>query len=121
LGVGLAGEKWVLPPPETVIGSVAQETFRAHALGYPRTTVLATPLEVRISLLATGNFLTILPASALRHPAGRPGIKVLPVKLPIARVPNGIVTMTNRALTSVARSFIEKCHEVAKAPARAPL
>ena len=101
----LAGERWVLPPPETVIGSVAQEAFRAYALGYPKTSVVATPLEVRMRLLATGNFLTILPASALRLPTGRPEIKALPVQLPIARVPNGIVTMTNRALTPVARSL----------------
>jgi DNA-binding transcriptional LysR family regulator len=114
----LAGERWVLPPPETVIGSVAQEAFRAHALGYPRTAVVATPLEVRISLLATGNFLTILPASALRLPTSRPEIKALPVELPIARVPNGIVTMRNRALTPVARSFVEKCRDVDKALAR---
>jgi DNA-binding transcriptional LysR family regulator len=116
--VELAGERWVLPPPETVIGTVAQEAFRAHALGYPRTSVVATPLEVRMRLLATGNFLTILPASALRLPTGRPEIKALPVELPIARVPNGIVTMTNRALTPVARSFVEKCREVVLARAQ---
>jgi DNA-binding transcriptional LysR family regulator len=117
----LAGERWVLPPPDTVIGSVAREAFRAHGLGYPRTAVVATPLEVRISLLAKGNFLTILPASALRLPTRRPEIKALPFELPIARVPNGIVTMTNRALTPVARSFVEKCSEVAKTRARAQL
>jgi DNA-binding transcriptional LysR family regulator len=115
----LAGESWVLPPPDTVIGAVAQEAFRTHALGYPRTAVVATPLELRISLLAKGNFLTILPASALQLPTRRPEIKALPLELPIARVPNGIVTMTNRALTPVARSFVEKCREVAKTLARA--
>ena len=51
--------------------------------------------EVRTSLLATGRFVTIFPASALRFPAQRPEIKVLPVQLPMARLPNGIVTLKN--------------------------
>jgi DNA-binding transcriptional LysR family regulator len=114
----LVRESWVLPPPETVIGSVATEAFRAGKLEYPRTTVVATPPEVRISLLATGHFLTILPASALQFPTGRPEIKVLPVELPIAQVPNGIVTMKNRALSPVAKLLIEKSREVARPLAR---
>jgi DNA-binding transcriptional LysR family regulator len=110
----LAGEPWVLPPPDTVIGSVARETFRAQGLDYPRTVVIATPPEVRISLLTKGHFLTILPASALRFPIGRSEIKALPVKMPVARVPNGIVTMANRPLSPLARLFAEKSREVAK-------
>ena len=35
--------------------------------------------EVRMSLLATGRFLTIFPASALRFPASRSEVKVLHV------------------------------------------
>ena len=72
------------------------------------------PAEVRISLLATGRFLTIFSASALRFPTRRPEIKVLPVELPIARVPIGIVTLKNRTLSPVARLFIEHAREVAK-------
>ena len=83
-----SNESWVLPPPESVIGSVVMEAFRASGLDYPRTTVVTDSPEVRISLLATGRFLTIFPASALRFPTRRPEIKVLPVELPMARVPN---------------------------------
>ena len=69
---------------------------------------------MRISLLATGRFLTIFPASVLRFPTKRPEIKVLPVELPIARVPIGIVTLKNRTLSPVAQLFIEHAREVAK-------
>ena len=57
----LVNEPWVLPPPASVVGSVAMEAFRASGLDYPRVTVVAVPPEVRISLLASGRFLTIVP------------------------------------------------------------
>ena len=110
----LVNEPWALPPPESAIGSVAMEAFRASGLDYPRATVVTDSPEVRISLLATGRFLTIFPASVLRFPTKRPEIKVLPVELPMARVPVGIVTLKNRTLSPVAQLFIEHAREVAK-------
>ncbi len=71
-----------------------------------------------MSLLASGRFVTILPASTLKFPAVRSEIKVLPVQLPMARVPNGIVTLKSRALSSVAQLFIDCAREVAKTPAK---
>jgi DNA-binding transcriptional LysR family regulator len=110
----LANESWVLPSPESVVGSVAKEAFRISGADYPRVTVTAGPPEVRLSLLATGRFLTIVPASALRFPTARPELKVLPIELATARVPVGIVTVKNRALTPVPQLFIEYAREVAK-------
>jgi DNA-binding transcriptional LysR family regulator len=109
----LVSASWVLPPPESVIGSVAAETFRASGLDYPRVTVVTVPREVRMSLVATGRFLTILPKSALRFSSGSREVKVLPVKLPFSRGPIGIVTLKNRTLSPVARLFIEHAREVA--------
>ena len=74
----LVNEPWVLPPPESVIGSVAMEAFRTSGLDYPRTTVVAISPEVRISLLATGRFLTIFPMSELRFPPGVPSSRSCP-------------------------------------------
>jgi DNA-binding transcriptional LysR family regulator len=114
----LASESWTLPPPENVIASVAREAFRVSRIDFPRVTVFTSPPEMRMSLLATGRFLTIFPASALRFAAGRPQIKVLPVNLPHTRVPTGIVTLKNRTLSPVARLFIEHAREVAKPMAK---
>jgi DNA-binding transcriptional LysR family regulator len=110
----LVNELWVLPPPGSGIASLAMEAFRASGLGYPRTTVVTDSPQVRMSLLATGRFVTILPSSALKFPAKRSELKVLPVKLPMVRVPNGIVTLKNRALSPVAQLFIEHARDVAK-------
>jgi DNA-binding transcriptional LysR family regulator len=110
----LANEPWVLPPPESVIGSIAKEAFRGSGLDYPRTTVVTDSPQVRVSLLATGRFVTILPASALRFPAGHPEINVLPVRLPTAHLENGIITLRGRTLSPVAQLFIDCAREVAK-------
>jgi DNA-binding transcriptional LysR family regulator len=107
-------EPWVLPPPDSVIGLVAMEAFGASGLKYPRTTVITLPAEVRISLLATGRFLSIFPASLLRFPITRTGLKAMPVNQAFTRVPVGIVTLKNRTINPLAQLFIEHAREVAK-------
>ena len=110
----LVSETWVLPPPGSVIASVVMEAFRARGLDYPRTTVVTESSEVRTSLLATGRFVTIFPASALRFSPRRLEVKALPVELPMAHLPNGIVVPKTRALSPVAQLFIDCAREVAK-------
>lgn len=110
----LENESWTLPPPDSVIGAVATDAFRTAGLKHPRTTAVVTSPEVRTSLVASGRFLTIFPMSLLRFSTRRPELKVLPLKLPHARVPIGIVTVKNRTLSPVAKLFIEHAREVAK-------
>ncbi|HKW37747.1 MAG TPA: LysR family transcriptional regulator [Burkholderiales bacterium] len=110
----LAGESWTLPPPGSAIASIAMEAFRAGGLDYPRTTVVADSPEARISLVGTGRFITIFPASISKFPTMRPEIRILPVELPMARVQNVIVTLKNRALSPVAKLFVERAREDAR-------
>ena len=114
----LVNEPWVLPPPESSLASVAVEAFRNSGLDFPRATVFAVSPEVRIGLMALGRFLTIFPTSVLKFPTKRPGINVLPVKLPVSRAPVGTVTLKNRTLSPVARMFIEEAREAAKTLAK---
>jgi len=110
----LVNESWALPSPERAFGPIYVDAFRAEGLDYPRATIFTISPEARISLVATGRFLSIVPASILRFPRPRPEIKVLPVKLSVARVPFGIVTLRNRTLSPVAELFVEHAREVAK-------
>ena len=116
----LVNESWVLPPPESAISAIAKQAFAASGLDYPCATAITLTPEVRMSLLATGRFITIFPASTVRFSARRSEIKVLPVKLPMARVPSGIVTLRNRSLSPVARLFIDAARAVAKTAAKDP-
>jgi DNA-binding transcriptional LysR family regulator len=110
----LLNESWTLPPPKSVIATVAMEVFRVSGLDYPRTIVVADNAQARIGLVATGRFITILQASALRFPIGQPDIRALSVEPQMAEVPVGIVTLKNRTLSPVAQLFIEHAREVAR-------
>lgn len=110
----LVNESWVLPPPESAISSIAMHAFTASGVDYPRPAVVTLTPEVRMSLVATGRFITIFPASTARLSVRRSEIKVLPVKLPLDRVPTGIVTLKNRRLSAVAKLFIASARGVAK-------
>jgi DNA-binding transcriptional LysR family regulator len=110
----LANERWVLPPPGSGIWWAATESFRKSGLDFPGATVVADLPEIRVGLVATGPFLTIFPASVLRFPTRRQGIKILSVELPVSGVPVGIVTLKNRVLSPVASLFSEHAREIAK-------
>jgi DNA-binding transcriptional LysR family regulator len=114
----LENQLWALPPPESVVGLIETKAFRARGLNYPHGTVLTTPADVLISQLATGRFLTIVPASVLRFPISRTDIKVLPVGLPTTRVSIGTVTLKNRTLSPVAKLFVDTVREIVKRMAR---
>ena len=110
----LMNERWVLPPPDNVVGSVILKAFRAHGLDYPRTTVFSDSPHVRLSLVSTGRFLSIFPASVLRFSADHAGLKALRVQPPLPSVPVGIFTLKNRLLGAAARLFIDQAREAAK-------
>ena len=103
----MADEPWVLPP-------IGIEAFHGRGLDCPRRTVFTNSSEAHMSLLATGRFLAIISTSVLKGFNKRAEIKVLPVEVPIAPVPTGVVTLKNRTLSAVARLCIEQAREVAK-------
>jgi DNA-binding transcriptional LysR family regulator len=110
----LMNERWVLPPRDGAIGLVATEAFRARGLDHPRTTMIVDPAEARMSLLATGRFVSIFPDSAVRFYVRRAELKVLPVTPVLGRVTVGVGTLKNQPISPVARSFIETCRTVAQ-------
>lgn len=109
----LMAEPWVLPSSNSSVGSFLAEAFHARGLDFPSTAVVAYAYEIRVSLLATNRYLTILPESVLRFPAIDPRIKMLPVELTLRRMPIGIVTLKNRTLSPAAQLFIDCAREVA--------
>jgi DNA-binding transcriptional LysR family regulator len=76
--------------------------------------VLAIPGVARLR----DSDLTIFSTSVLRFSTTRQELKVLPIELPLARVPVGIVTLKNRSLSPVAQLLINCAREVAKPMAK---
>jgi DNA-binding transcriptional LysR family regulator len=114
----LVDEPWTLPLPRSLVFTRLSEAFRANGLSPPCTTMVAPSAFLRIMLVASGHFLTAVPAVMLQVGVKQLSIKRLPIKLPGNRRPVGIVTLKDRALSPVAQLFIEQARAVAKAMAR---
>jgi DNA-binding transcriptional LysR family regulator len=110
----LANEPWTLPTPDTLIGSLVANAFRASGLEFPRRAVATGSIHLHMALIASGPFLAILPGSMLRFAPNRAALKVLPVELPIPPWPTGIVRLKNRTVSPAAKLFIECAREVGK-------
>jgi DNA-binding transcriptional LysR family regulator len=113
----LVGEKWILYPPKQIPGSVIEEAFRRRGLSLPRTSIITYSFQLRDMLLMTGNYLSIVAASAVPiFNAKRVTVKALPVDLGAqakAR-PVAIFTLRNRTLSPVTELFIGCVRAVAK-------
>jgi hypothetical protein len=84
------------PPPDTVVGSLIAESFRANGLGVPRANVVTLAIQLNSALVAKGPYLATWPGSMLHFNAERFGLKALPVDLLIPPWPIAITTLKNR-------------------------
>ena len=118
----LVNEPWMFPP-NPVLKAVVREAFESEGLKVPSGSVTADSVLLRIELLATGRFLSVLSDSVLRGVAIQSAFKVLPIKLHSKSPPIVILRLKNRTLSPVVQIFIEHLREVAKsasAPAENP-
>jgi DNA-binding transcriptional LysR family regulator len=110
----LVNEPWVMPKSDSPLWPPLVAAFHSSGLKAPRATVTVSSFHARISLLVTGRFLSVRPASTLRFQGAAPLLKALPLKLPNSEEPVAIMTLKNRTLSPLARLFIEHAREVAK-------
>jgi DNA-binding transcriptional LysR family regulator len=119
----LAEEPWLLPSLDTVTGSLVANAFQANGMNFPPKGVVMGGVFHMHSLIADGDFLGFLPRSLLRLGTLGLGLKMLPVNVPIAPSPFGILRLKNRMLSPLAESFIACAREIVEpladsAPAR---
>ena len=110
----LVNEPWAWYSREGDFNRLVVEAFLASGLVPPRVTVYAEALNVRIGLVATRGYLTVVPASVLSFPAKHATLRKLPVELPTTPWRIGILTLKNRTLSPLAQFLIECAREVAK-------
>ncbi len=103
----LLGEPWILTPPNGRAHALMVEAFQARGLAMPKVCLTTYSLHLRALMVATGPFITALPAFTVRLDAGQPTLKALPVDLPARSWPVAIVTLKNRSLSPVAQLFID--------------
>jgi DNA-binding transcriptional LysR family regulator len=103
----LADEPWVLTPPECWIHAAIMDAFRARGSGTPNVSLMTCSMPLRMSLAASGPYITAFPGSVRTLGAYRQLVKILPIDLPAAPPTLAIITLKNRKLNPVAERFIE--------------
>jgi len=103
----LMNEQWILFPKSNVTSPYIDAIFRANGLEPPPVTVSTFSIHLRLHLLATGRFLTIVQDSVLRFHAKRWSLKALPVVMHRRPAPIVAFTLKNRTVSPVVRVFLE--------------
>jgi DNA-binding transcriptional LysR family regulator len=110
----LMNEPWISFPTNSVVNSYIEKGFRAHGLELPKPSITSFSTQVRLHLLETGRFLTILHDSVLWFAARHCSLKVLPVDLLIPPMPIAIFRLKNRTVSPVVQLFVDQAHAIAK-------
>lgn len=86
---------------------ILPKAFTSRGLAPPRTALKTSSIHLRLHLLATGRFVSALPASVLRLHQESFNLKELRIELPRMPYAVAIVTLKNRTLSPVVDHFIQ--------------
>ena len=111
---------WVLPPYDSAPGALVGEVFRANGFSPPKPVVKTIAIQLTVSLIASGEFVGILPMSVAALSAHQTALKVLPLKNLGPRISAEIVFLKNRTLSPAVEAFIDCAREVTKSLVRVP-
>jgi DNA-binding transcriptional LysR family regulator len=109
----LALEPWIIPA-SLIVRDIITEAFEAHGLKVPPGKIISSFMLMRNHLLATGRFVTVLPASALKYNAKQWALRELPIKLGTKPRPIAIIMLKNRSISPAVQLFIEHLRATAK-------
>ena len=109
----LLEEQWVLPG-ESILRFVLEEALQAKGFALPKIGVKSYSVHQRITLLATGRFVSADSGSVLRYNGAASSVILLPVDLPIRSWPVAIVTLKGRTINPVVQTFIDCLRDVSK-------
>jgi DNA-binding transcriptional LysR family regulator len=109
----LVNESWILVPNQ-VMSAHINEAFGAQGLEVPKERVHAGSYLMRMHLLETGRFVSVLANSVLRYNTKRWSLKALPIDFDPNPLPIGLVTLQNRTVSPAVQLFIENLRAVAK-------
>lgn len=106
--VGLADlmdERWTLSPPELPLGRLVARVFAEKGLPLPSGVVTTVSIFLRLNLLHTAHFVTMLPRSTALQPLVRSWVKVLPVDLPAPPGSIALLRLAHRKPSGALETF----------------
>jgi DNA-binding transcriptional LysR family regulator len=110
-------EPWIYGEPGNAIQARISEAIRARCGRLPRVGVYTVLMNLRLALLASGDYVSCIPTSVYRYGAQGWPIKALPIDLGL-KLPIGIVSLKQRSQSPVVQVFIECARQVALEMAR---
>jgi DNA-binding transcriptional LysR family regulator len=112
----LVKERWIMTPADSPGGVAVQRAFLDAGLPPPEFMVSTFSVFLRNTMVASGKYVSALPASVLRLNTDK--LRDLPIALPMPRWLVAAVTLKNRPLNPAAQLFMECAREVAKSLAQ---
>src|SRR5262245_23130371 len=104
----LSNEPWLMPDSDNIAMALISEAFLSAGLTPPTPQVISNSITFRMRLIETGQFIAILPDSSLQFGAGRPQIKILPIRLRLKAPPVVAISLKNRTPNPIAKLFIDE-------------
>ena len=106
--------RWVLPPYDSAPGALVAAVFEANGLSPPRPAVKTIAIQFTVSLIASGEFVGILPRSVAALSAYQAALTVLPLKATGPTISAEIVFLKDRTLSPAVAAFIERAKKVVR-------
>ena len=104
-------EAWTLSPPDSFLGRVVVDVFRRRKLELPATVVTTLSIHMRLNLLASGRFLTMLPLRMVRQRANKAWLRALNIDFPDSAGPIALITVSKRRVSGALKLFQTACRE----------
>jgi DNA-binding transcriptional LysR family regulator len=105
------GEAWTLSPPDSFLGRVVVDVFRRRKLPLPPAIVTTLSIHMRLNLLASGRFLTMLPERMVRQRANRAWLRALDIDLPDSAGSVASITVKKRSIGGALKLFQQACRD----------
>jgi DNA-binding transcriptional LysR family regulator len=110
----LMDERWVLSPNDSFLGRIVTDIFRRQDLPLPHAVVTSISISLRLNLLATGRFLSVLPTSVLGPRSSKAWLAAVNVDLGDNSSPIAAIALAKRQPSGAARLFLQASVEVCK-------
>lgn len=104
-------EAWTLSPPDSYLGRVVADLFRRRKLELPAAVVSSLSIHMRLNLLASGRFLTMLPERMVRQAAHKSWLRALSIDLPDSAGAIATLTVRRRKASGALDLFLKACRD----------
>jgi DNA-binding transcriptional LysR family regulator len=110
----LMEQQWALAPADTFLGRVVADLFERKKLPLPSSIVTTTSTLMRLNLMASGRFLSVLPTTMLRHRSYKPWLRAIKVDLGDNGGPISAITIKDRRSSGAIKLFLEASRATCK-------